>query len=358
MSFASKVYRLLPSATINIDALKRPISKTCWANRTSALLQTGGLGLGPFNDVLGEQHIPLMNGLSGESLGESSSERDLAYPCVAYLESGYCDIEPSHLVGVIALSSADSLYSAIPVSTYCCAFDVANCSQKLLCDPYESPGPYELKQIQGNIGRAGITMLVPPQEPMLREYDPNAWPVISTSSFNGQPEDHFAQTTVHLSFTDYNSPLYDGVRGGQDSQVSLLETVVSIHDRGAWVGDIDVLSATRDGLVQKLLPPQGCAHESGVTPANEMLSIESWDEILEPPIDSMVVRANGNWIARLAATAVLVQTLKSKPPADTRAGMIVLCPKSVCWRCVDPTAKLANMVFSPPLPSHRRIYLY
>jgi len=44
-----------------------------------------------------------------------SSAQELAFACVACLESGYCDIELKHSDGVIALSSADSLYIAMLV---------------------------------------------------------------------------------------------------------------------------------------------------------------------------------------------------------------------------------------------------
>lgn len=228
---------------------------------------------------------------------------------------------------------------------------VDNNPLKLLCDPYETPEPHELKQIRGNVGRAGIHFLVPPKNPMPRKPDSEAWQVISPSNFDGKPEDHYTHTTVHPHFTEYNLPRHHGVRGGQDSRVSLLEIVLSVHDKGHWVGDIDVSSAVRNRAVGKLVLPQECTDESGMTPAKDMISIESWGEILEPPIGCLVIRANGNWIARLAATAVLVQTMVANGHTDDEEGDIVVLLRSVCLRCIDPIVEPSGMMYSPTLRS-------
>ena len=215
-----------------------------------------------------------------------------------------------------------------------------------------------MKQIRGNIGRAGISLLAPPRDLELREHDQNSWQVISTSNFNGEPEDHFAHTTIHLSFTEASLPLYDGVRGPINSQVTLVETLISIYDKGVWVGDIDVMSSLWTLALQRL--PQrhsDCPHGSERAPSTELLSIESWDEVLRPPVESMVIRASGNWTARLAIAAMLIQVLKVQQPADIQ-GCIGICPDSVCWKCLVSTTNIdSSLLPSRPL-SHRRIYVY
>ena len=192
-------------------------------------------------------------------------------------------------------------------------------------------------------------MLVPPQNPILRKVDQGAWKVISTTAFDGKAVDHFGHTTLHLSFTEYNSPIFDGLRGGQDSQVFFLESVVSIHDKGVWVGDIDVLAATGSPEIQRLEKPASCGHEAGLKPTRELASVECWDDILDPPREPLVIRANGNWIARLAATAVLVQ-MRKENKSDFQ-GYITLCPSSLCWKCISPVGPLSHLHFSRHLPS-------
>ena len=124
-------------------------------------------------------------------------------------------------------------------------------------------------------------MLIPPQNPILRKPHPAAWRFINTASFDGQAEDCFSQTSLHLSFTEYNAPIEDGVHGGQDSQVCFLESVVSIHDKDVWVGDIVVLAAMKAPNVIRLRPWTPCSHAPGLRPARNLISIECWDEILK-----------------------------------------------------------------------------
>jgi hypothetical protein len=211
---------------------------------------------------------------------------------------------------------------------------------QLTCDPWEVPAPYELKRVLGNVGRPGITMLVPPKNPIMRPKDPSSWRVVSNSDFNGRAEDHFGKTSLHLSFTEYYVPLYQNAGHGQDNQIFFLESVVSVHDSGVWVGDVDILRALEGGQVQRMgiLP---CNHTDQVQFTTHMISAEGWDDVLDPPNENLVIRGNGNWVARLAATAILSQSL----PRDDWSG-ITICPNSVCWSCNLPAGRNPNFAHS------------
>lgn len=76
--------------------------------------------------------------------------------------------------------------------------------------------------------------------------------------------------------------------------MSLLVTVLSVHDMGHWVGDINVSSAVRNRAMGKLALLRECTHDSGTTSAKDTISIENWDDILESPIECQVIRGNGN----------------------------------------------------------------
>jgi hypothetical protein len=159
-------------------------------------------------------------------------DRKSTFSSVAAFESGHCDIAPDLLSGVMAVSSGDSIFVAAP----------------LLCDPIEKPMAYELRRILGNVGQAGITMLVPPSNLLIRSVGPEKWNVINHTDFDGKDEDNFKGTSLHLSFTEYNPSVNLGLHGAQDAEVFMLESIVSVHDRGMWIADLDIL-----GVLGKLL---------------------------------------------------------------------------------------------------------
>ena len=104
LSVISVIYKLLPDATIAITALEKPLHETNWAQsmyRSKADLNDYAL------DTMHHR---------GEIFDERLLSKSIAFACVAYLESGYCDIMPDHLVDVFAMSSGDSLYISMPVS--------------------------------------------------------------------------------------------------------------------------------------------------------------------------------------------------------------------------------------------------
>lgn len=192
-------------------------------------------------------------------------------------------------------------------------------------------------------------MLISPLNPMIRDKNPSAWSVINHGRFNGQYENYFNRTSLHLSFTDYNVPIVDsgtGPSGLQDSQASFLQSVIEVYDAGVWIADIDVLSALNNPVVLRLPDQNRCTHtnRSDMQKA-DLVSVETWDEVIERPPDPFVVRTSGDWIARLAATAILAQSIpldKGKRPG-TVASRVTICPPSPCWACIaDGNAKVEN----------------
>lgn len=181
-------------------------------------------------------------------------------------------------------------------------------------------------------------MLLPPREPMMRQSLPESWKMINNFTFNGRAENHFTRTSLHLSFTDFNAPVYDLNRGQLDTQMFFLEAVVSVHDAGAWVADIDIPAAMSSGKLQIMksnVSSRTCSHEKGLEPDQDMVSIENWDEIFDQPDESCVVRASEDWVARLAVTTVLVQQLgRDKDTGVPEKKFVAVCPKDTCWRCV------------------------
>jgi hypothetical protein len=293
------VYRLLPGATISTLVVKLPLYEAKWFPRAGRISKSD-------NDS--QQIQPL-------SLSQ-------AFACVAMFESGTCNADPDALSEVFAMSSGNSLYVA----------------GALLCDPSEQPGPTEIRRVVGNIGRSGITFLISPPEVKIREPDPEKWMAINHNPFDGKLEDYFQKTSIHLSFTAYELPLFmeKTQRHIIDQDVTLVEALVSVYDGGSWVAEVDILKAfsldvSRIDICQSH-DSREKGHEKRTTyieviqqhPQLAATSIENWDELIEAPDSGVIaVRAHKNWVARLAAIAVCAK----------EEFITIVLPEEPCWKC-------------------------
>jgi hypothetical protein len=297
---ATEVYKLIPDATISATV----VSQSLWLSKW----------------------LPPQPKECSHLLSEVELTRAQAFACIAMFDSGSCNLDPAGLQEAFAISSGNSIYVAAP----------------LLCDPYEVPTPKEIRRVTGSLGRSGLTVLVPPSEPKCRARDDESWCHVNHLPFEGKLENCFQQTTIHLSFTAYELPLSDGSHGQHiiDRPASLVETVVSVHDRGKWIADLDILSALkkREGDDHKLQSLQcGCwKHDSNKRKAvpnfdeifgakgEPLISIDNWDEFLDFPFASiLVVRAHQNWLGRLAFTVMSVNHGHST----------LVLPEDICWLC-------------------------
>ncbi|EQL30987.1 hypothetical protein BDFG_06620 [Blastomyces dermatitidis ATCC 26199] len=88
------------------------------------------------------------------------------------------------------------------------------------------------------------------------------WRSIDHPVYEGQLEDTFRGTRLHLSFTDWSPPIDLG-RGHRDAEAYVVESAVSVNDNGRWIADLDVLDSLKNGCGQfdhKLFFESGCAH--------------------------------------------------------------------------------------------------
>ena len=295
---ATRVYDQLPGATVSMNVIKRPLHLARWAARDErglvsefaciAMFESGSLDIEP---------------------RALSSVIPTKFACIAMFETGSLDIEPRALSSVMAMSSGNSIY-------------VAN---GLVQDP--SDGFFEshsITRILGNLGRPGVVMLVPPQVPRIVSRDPNSWRLINHHRFNGEIIDAFTDTSLHLSFTDYEVPLSVPL-GAIDADAVMLESLISVYDREKWIADLDILgslaanesrfySALHGGVPE--LESQTFRGEKPTISMDfatkQMVSIDNWDELLDPPemlrtSQVGVIRAYNNWQARLATMSVCVQ---------------------------------------------------
>ncbi|KAL3422791.1 hypothetical protein PVAG01_04538 [Phlyctema vagabunda] len=309
-----EIYKLLPEATISTMVASRALSESKWVQNRS----------------------PMSHGLV------IKLSRAQVFSCISMLDSGICDLDPFGLEEVFAMSSGNSLY-----------VDGA-----LLCDPYETTSSKEIRRIAGNVGRPGISLLVPPPHPKIREADLGSYLQINHAQFDGEAQDCFRHTTVHLSFTAYEMPLKitNEHRHIIDRPANLVETLISVYDHQQWIADIDIMktlstittwhikpvakSVTRLECDSNIHNQEIKVGDNGVltnpleilqnlfTKSNQpydmnFTSIDNWDELLDPPDTVCVLRAHGNWLARLSLMSVCWHL----------EYVIFVLPKNPCWSC-------------------------
>ncbi len=295
---AAEVYKLLPGATISTTVVSQSIDKALWVPEEAEV------GILPCRHRLSKAQI---------------------FACIAMLDTGTFNFDPKGLNNVFAISSGNSIYIAGP----------------LLCDPYEIGDRFEVRHIAGNIGRPGLCLLVPPPSPKIRKLSPGTWNQLNYAPFDGKQENSFSQTSIHLSFTAYELPLQTETTDQHivDRPARFVETLVSVYEGGNWVADLDIMSALQSNLVsrfvcQEVMMGKSCdCHQSFIDVfgvAHAMVSIDNWEEFLEQSESSdKVVRAHGNWLARLAFTVTTVQ--QGRP--------LILLPNDVCWACLNRRMK-------------------
>lgn len=229
----------------------------------------------------------------------SSLTRPMVFSCIAMMETGKISLEAQRLEQVIALSSGNSLF----VST------------RLLADPYDEVAESCVTRIVGNVGRPGVNLLIPPAASPLTRSLSTSYRAVTYAPFNGQREDNFKGTTLHLSFTSHKFPLDYGVTGIVDHQVFFVESVISVHDRGQWVADLNTLEAFRISNENRMRIPRRrqktpCTHpkETRNSLLDGITSIDTWEEVLDTCPGVNIVRAHRNWPARLPASVMLSET--------------------------------------------------
>jgi hypothetical protein len=293
---AERVYSQLANATVSLGVMSSSLHTAPWAPQKLANFQ-------------GKWTLPLPQ-YQGYKLNRSQ-----AFACIAMFDSGTARVDPSTLHRVMAMSSGNSIYVATP----------------LLADPFSQYGGHEIKRIIGNIGRPGIAMLVPPQSPRLRRSDgESSWKLVNHNEFDGKKENCFGATSMHLSFTGYEAPVSLDSQGLQDVEVYLVESVISVHERGEWVADLDVLGMLEQSKMLKRYEKRtscshSCSSRSGYNrDIIRLTAIDNWDELLDSPLGAGIVRANANWTARLATTVAALQ--KGHP--------VCIINGDACWECM------------------------
>ncbi|KAF7507749.1 hypothetical protein GJ744_010178 [Endocarpon pusillum] len=226
-----------------------------------------------------------------------------------------------------------------------CSEDSIFVSARALSDPFEEVAPHSIKRLVGNIGQSGICFLVAPQNPRIRDLS-DQYNLVTHAAYDFRREDNFSATSLHLSFTDWKFPLDAGGIRTIDQDVLVVESVISVLERGKWVADLDLLSVDFEGLLRIGMKCRcdGVKEDSDY----DYTSIDSWEELLDKPETVGVFRAHGNWAARLAAVSILSQQGHGH-------SICIFGPGGGCLKCLE--SEYADLFgvdlpeYESPLPS-------
>lgn len=318
LEVAHKLYETLPGATVSLRIIEQNLLKAHWlpsSIKTILDLMSTNSRMDGYNMILStpvDEHIKDMT-------------RQDSFACVAMFESGHLNVDPSRLTEVIALCYENSIFVA----------------EILLRDPSIDTSTLGLAHLIGNVGHAGLVFMVSPIEPRVRpaQHNPS---LIDHIKYDNSAMDKLRGTSLHLSFTTWKMPLDWETTGEIDQDVFLLESVVSVQDKGTWVADIDVLEREREGIDTLKFT---CACLDPSFPADaDAVSLDTWEELLDPPPCVGIFRAKDNWAARLAAVSILIQQGRNHVA-------IIVDGDRVCWRCL-------NEMYAEPEPHLPQVLIY
>ena len=194
MKEALDIYERLPSANISLQVTSKPIYSWNWSRSS---------------------HEPKKFSLAH------------AFSCITMFETGELDLDPNDLsrAAIMAISYGNSIYVA----------------ERMISDPTDILPRCAIRRFIGNIGRPGLSLLVPPQQLKTPKPDFGSWNMVNHVPFDGRMEDSFAGTSLHLSFSEYQLAVDVGTHGQRHQDAFFVEAIVSVYDRGRWVADIDIM---------------------------------------------------------------------------------------------------------------------
>ena len=237
--------------------------------------------------------------------------RQQALACICMLEIGGARIDPSYLYAGFAVSAGNSIF-------------VAEC---ILSDPGTKVPQHAIRRIVGILGIPGIHILISPEELQVKKQTED-FRAIEHAPYDFKREDNFRGVSLHLSPTSWKIPvpLTSQPVGNIDQDLFLAEAVVSVRDKGHWYADIDILKAVSPS--KQVVKARCRCGKKTQRALEDYTSIDTFEELLDPPETPGVVRAYKNWPARLAACCIVRQKL------NANGGIILPDGDIECWSCL------------------------
>ncbi|RYN89798.1 hypothetical protein AA0120_g6212 [Alternaria tenuissima] len=213
-----EIYKLLTGTSVALRVIGRTLGTSNWVNKAAEK----------------DMRTPRSH---QDCFQAFEPDRPSTFSCIAMFDTGNLDLDPSLLAQVMALASRNAIYT----------------SSSLLCDPSDDIRGYEIKCLVGNVGRAGIALMIPPTEPRILKDDIGHYKVINHQPYDGQNRNSLGGSSLHLSFTGYEQTVVEALshHGAQMSEVFFLESLISAYDRTKWIADLDVLASFDDGSLAR-----------------------------------------------------------------------------------------------------------
>lgn len=301
LELAHALYEQLPGAMISLRFIELDLTKAKWLPEQVKKALNPSDPSNTFKRVVNVSVTELLDTMT----------RAESFSCIAMFESGNFNIDPDQLDEAIALCSEDSIFVA----------------GILLSDPGIKNHGRLIKHIVGNVGHSGMVFMIPPVNHLARPLDDNPQLVVH-NPYDQAITDSFKGTSLHLSFTSWKQPILWNYTGEIDQDLFLLETVVAVQHNGKWVADIRALDLERDWPdILEFVCDDDCAQDNARMEQNSV-SIDSWEEMLDPPPCLGVFRAKGNWAARMAAATLLAQQGGSHTVA-------IVSGEKLCLGCLE-----------------------
>lgn len=229
LSAAQIVFSKFPNAEVDLGVVSRSLSQAAWAQ---SLYREPGVVI----------------------------DRASAVACICMFESGELNLKPEGLDHILAVSCSNNIYT----------------SEILFSDPLKDSPAHTFRHVVGNVGKPGVVLLFSPRNTIVRKPDLENWDMVNHAPFDGKFEDNFTATSLHLSLIGYEQPVNTDDRGDRDSVVHFVEVVVSVHDRGVWHADLDLLRLANRKWDRIL--PADCKHtETQIADASRLASCTSID---------------------------------------------------------------------------------
>ena len=165
-----------------------------------------------------------------------------AFSCIALFDTGKIEIPPNYFENALAMVIDNSIYV----------------TKVMITDPfvhYNLRTPL-IRRIVGNIGKTGVSILVPPKRPLVRGLS-DSYKLVNHEMYNFKREDCFSGTSLHLNFTEWALPVGQPSSHTIDHDVWHVESVISVRDRGEWLADLDpVWYCVRSFVIAECLDPK------------------------------------------------------------------------------------------------------
>lgn len=154
------------------------------------------------------------------------------------------------------------------------------------------------------------------------------WKLVN-EAFNRTLDNSFSGTSLHLGFTGYEVQYPFGDDSSHFVEAQSVDAVISVHDSGQWVADIGPFK-TLENIHAADLQRNKCSSmlTSQEAPCS-LVSIDSWEGLLEAPYETTIIRAHCTWQVRLALAAV---SLSLGHPA-------IVFGNHGCWDCACEVLK-------------------